>query len=157
MTMELASAAFAAGERIPVRFTGDGEDFSPALSWTGVPKGTKQLTLLCDDPDAPTPEPWVHWLIYMIPAETTGLPENVAKTDAPPKPAGSRQGKNSWGKLGYGGPAPPRGHGLHHYHFRLYALDVELTLTPGQTKKDLLKVMKGHILAEDEFIGTYER
>ena len=157
MTIKLETSAFANNETIPKRHTGDGEDISPALRWTGVPDEARELALICDDPDAPTPQPWVHWLIYKIPPQTDGLPENVAKTDRPPTPAGALQGRNSWGDLGYRGPAPPRGHGVHHYHFKLCALDAELDVPAAVEKPALLDAMKGHVLAQGELIGTYER
>ena len=157
MSLTIESTAFKNNERVPARFSGDGEDVSPQLSWSGAPDGTAELALIMDDPDAPTAEPWVHWVIYRIPADTTALPENVAKTETLSSPAGAMQGKNSWGKIGYGGPAPPRGHGVHHYHFKVYALDQALSVSPGLTKNQLLSAMKGHILAESELIGTYQR
>ncbi len=157
MKLTIESAAFQANEKIPKKYTGEGADVSPPLTWSGAPAGTRELALLCDDPDAPRPEPWVHWVLYGLPAGTTALPENIEKKEQPAQPAGARQGKNSWSKIGYGGPMPPPGHGLHHYHFRLYALDANLSLPPGITKEELLKRMHGHILAEGELIGTYER
>lgn len=110
-----------------------------------------------DDPDAPTPEPWVHWVIYKIPVDTSGLAASVAKTATLAAPAGALQGKNSFGNIGYGGPAPPRGHGVHHYHFKLYALDTAMNLSSSLSKTQLLSAMKGHILAEGELVGTYQR
>jgi len=157
MSLTIESTAFKNNERVPTRFSGDGEDVSPQLSWSGAPDGTAELALIMDDPDAPTAEPWVHWVIYKIPADTTALPENVAKTETLSDPTGTMQGKNSWGKIGYGGPAPPRGHGVHHYHFKVYALDQTLSVSPGLTKNQLLSAMKGHIVAESELIGTYQR
>jgi hypothetical protein len=157
MPMVIQSTAFAHNGKIPTRFTGDGEDVSPELRWSAVPASVKELALICDDPDAPTPEPWVHWLIYKIPATAAGLPENVAKSASPASPAGAVQGRNSWGKVGYGGPAPPRGHGVHHYHFKVYALDAPLSLAAGQERKQLLAAMKGHVVAEAELVGTYQR
>ncbi|MFH1748266.1 MAG: YbhB/YbcL family Raf kinase inhibitor-like protein [Planctomycetota bacterium] len=149
MKLVIQTTAFDAGKPIPRKYTGDGEDVSPPLTWTGVPAEAQELALICDDPDAPRPEPWVHWVIYKIPADTTGLPEGV--------PAGALQGPNSWPTTGYRGPAPPRGHGVHHYHFKLYALDSILDLPPGLTKDQLLQRMAGHIIAEGELVGTYER
>lgn len=157
VTMEIQTSAFANGEKIPTRFTGDGEDVSPVLTWSGVPDGVKELALICDDPDAPTPEPWVHWVIYKIPGGTTGLPERVLTTEGLTEPAGAAQGENSWGTIGYRGPAPPPGHGVHHYHFKLYALDTTLGVAGGLNKKQLLAAMEGHILAEAEVVGTYQR
>ncbi|MGD8450387.1 MAG: YbhB/YbcL family Raf kinase inhibitor-like protein [Phycisphaerae bacterium] len=157
MSITVTSSAFAAGETIPIRHTGDGQDVSPPLAWTGVPEQTKALALICDDPDAPRPEPWVHWVIYRLPPTLTGLPESVPGKSKLAEPAGALQGKNSWGTIGYRGPAPPPGHGIHHYHFRLYALDAALDLPEGLSKDDLLEKMKGRILAEGETIGTYQR
>lgn len=157
MNLTIESPAFVSDAVIPERFTGDGEDVSPQLSWSGVPGSAKELALIVDDPDAPVAEPWVHWVIYKIPASATGLPENVAKTATPAAPAGVLQGKNSWNNIGYGGPAPPRGHGVHHYHFKLYALDTALEVSSGLTKSQLLSAMEGHILAQGELVGTYQR
>jgi hypothetical protein len=157
MTLTLESPAFGNREKIPAKFTGDGADISPELRWTGLPERTREFALICDDPDAPTSEPWVHWLIYKLPHSLTGLPENVAKTPSVANPAGALQGANSWRKIGYGGPAPPHGHGIHHYHFKLYALHTPLGVTAGLDKKGLVGAMRGHILAEAELIGTYQR
>jgi len=156
-TLTVRSTAFPAGKAIPPKHTADGEDVSPALSWAGLPAETKELAMICDDPDAPRAQAWVHWVIYKIPADANALPEGVAQTDAPAAPAGAMQGKNDFGHVGYGGPAPPRGHGVHHYHFTLYALDAALDLQPGLTKKQLLAAMEGHVLAEGEVVGTYQR
>lgn len=153
----LTSTAFGQNETIPRKYTGDGDDISPPLAWSGVPDGTKQLALIVDDPAAPRPEPWVHWVLYSIPAELNKLPERITPSAHVSEPAGMLQGRNSWGKIGYGGPAPPKGHGLHHYHFKLRALDMPLNLDPGETKQALLEAMQGHILAEAELIGTYQR
>ena len=157
MDLMIQSPAFVGNTAIPRRFTGDGEDASPQLSWSGVPVDAKELALIMDDPDAPTAEPWVHWVIYKIPAEAKGLAESIAKTAALTDPAGALQGENSWGKIGYGGPAPPPGHGVHHYHFRLYALDTVLDVSSGLTKGHLLAAMEGHTIAQGELVGTYER
>ena len=157
MSLVIQSPAFGAHEIIPKRFAGDGGDVSPPLNFAGVPDSAKELALICDDPDAPTPQPWVHWVIYKIPTGVTGLPENVAKTKSPAAPAGALQGMNSWDRIGYGGPAPPPGHGVHHYHFKLYALDTQLDAAAGLDKEGLLAAMKGHVLTEAELVGTYQR
>lgn len=160
MSLTLTSDVFAGGDRIPVRHAGDGEDVSPPLSWTGVPESTRELALICDDPDAPTPQPWVHWVLYKLPADCRGLPEGVPSNSRLEEPAGALQGRNSWSSgrtIGYRGPAPPPRHGVHHYHFRLYALDEPLALNPGIDKRSLQAAMQGHILAEAELVGTYER
>ena len=150
MAITVTSPAFAAGERIPNKhaYRPEGQNISPPLRWSGVPAGARELALVCDDPDAPVDEPWVHWLLYRIPATAAGLDEGERKGAA---------GENSWEEAGYGGPFPPKGHGTHHYHFRLYALDAPLALKPGATKAQLLKAMKGHVLAEGELVGTYSR
>ncbi|MBV8487273.1 MAG: YbhB/YbcL family Raf kinase inhibitor-like protein, partial [Planctomycetaceae bacterium] len=119
--------------------------------------GTQELAIIVDDPDAPTPQPWVHWVLYKIPATESALPEGTHAKPAPGFPAGALQGKNSWGSIGYRGPEPPRGHGVHHYHFKIYALDGALNVTAGLDKPGLLRAMKGHILEEAELVGTYER
>lgn len=157
MSIKIESPAFRPNEPIPRRHTGDGEDVSPELSWSGVPVDAKELALICDDPDAPRPEPWVHWVIYKIPPNMPGLPEGVEATEDPPIPAHAIQGVNSWDEIGYRGPAPPPGHGVHHYHFKLYALNARLDVNPGLTKDELLAVMKGKIIAEGELVGMYQR
>jgi len=155
--IELLSDAFANGEAIPVRYTGDGEDISPPLVWSSLPEGTSELALIVDDPDAPLPRPWVHWLIYGIPATSDRLAEAIAPGQKMPFLGGAFQGRNSSGGFGYRGPSPPRGHGTHHYHFKLYALDCKLRIDPGADKPALLAAMKGHILSQGELVGTYER
>ncbi len=157
MAMTVQSAAFSNNEPIPVRHTGDGEDVSPPLSWSGAPDGTREFALICDDPDAPTAEPWVHWVICKIPAGTSSLPEKVPTTETPNNPSGALQGRNSWNTIGYRGPAPPKGHGVHHYHFKLYALGAALEVKAGLDKKGLLAAIEGHVLAEGELVGTYQR
>ena len=153
----IKSPSFDHGQPIPTRNTGDGADVSPMLRWAGVPDEAKELALICDDPDAPTPEPWVHWVLYKIPEGTAGLPEQIFKSAKLDIPVGAYQGTNSWDAIGYGGPAPPPGHGTHHYHFKLYALDTTLDVPEGIDKAALLKAMEGHVIAEGELIGTYER
>jgi Raf kinase inhibitor-like YbhB/YbcL family protein len=157
MSITVESPAFGPGEKIPTKHTGDGEDVSPALSWSGAPAKTKELALIMDDPDAPVAEPWVHWVLYKIPPGVSSLEEGVARSETLSEPSGAMQGKNSWDEIGYMGPAPPRGHGVHHYHFKVYALDAPLDVKPGLSKKALLSAMSGHILAEGERIGTYQR
>ena len=150
----LTSPGFRNNQPTPVKYTADGQDISPPLHWEGVPAGTKNFALICDDPDAPGGT-WIHWVLYGIPATSTQLPEGVAKSDS----VGTlKQGMNDFGKAGYGGPCPPKGgHGVHHYHFRLYALDAELKLAPRVTRQQLDAAMKGHTLAQTELVGTYQR
>lgn len=158
--MKIASEAFRDGDSIPRRYTGDGEDVSPPLAWEGVPAETKELALVCDDPDAPTPQPWVHWVLYEIPADVSRLPEGLPRRAVLASPIAALQGCNSWPKgatVGYRGPAPPPGHGTHHYRFRLYALDAPLTAPAGLDKAALLELIEGHVLAEAEMVGTYRR
>ncbi len=155
--IEVTSKAFADGAAIPRRYTDDGEDLSPPLKWSGGPENTKSWALICDDPDAPRAEPWVHWVIYNIPADVSGLEEGIPPVEKPDKPTGAVQGRNSWGTIGYRGPAPPRGSGPHHYHFRVYALDAELDLKPGLDKKALLRALNDHIVGQGELVGIYER
>jgi len=152
MSFELTSPAFAHGETIPCKYTCDGEDISPPLRWSDPPQGTQSLALIADDPDAPIGT-WVHWVLYNLPAETRGLPEAI-----PPDadlPDGSRHGRNSWRRLGYGGPCPPSG--THRYFFKLYALDTVLDLVASASKKQLLRTMERHILAQAELMGVYAR
>ena len=161
--IEITSTAFAHGQPIPKKYTADGGDLSPPLAWSGLPAGTKELALICDDPDAPDPDnprpdPWVHWVIYKIPATAQRLSEGIAREPDPKHPAGIVQGNNSWPageNVGYRGPSPPKG--THRYFFKIYALDSELALEPGLDKQSLLEVIEGHILAEGQLIGTYER
>jgi Raf kinase inhibitor-like YbhB/YbcL family protein len=157
MSMKITSTAFAAGAVIPTRYTGDGENISPPLQWSSLPAGTAELALICDDPDAPSAEPWVHWVIYKIPPSTAGLEENIPTSQRLTSPAGAVQGVSSDQAVGYHGPRPPRGHGVHHYRFHLYALDAALPLQSGLTKNQLLKAIGGHVLAEAELVGTYQR
>lgn len=156
MSLKLQSPAFAEGHPIPVRHTGDGEDLSPALGWV-APEGTAELALIVDDPDAPTAEPWVHWVAYNIPGDANGLSEGYHGGQTPQEPARIVQGVNSWGSVGYRGPSPPKGHGTHHYHFKAFALDEPLDLPPGLDKKALLEAISGHVLARGELVGTYRR
>lgn len=161
MSLELTSTAFRNGEAIPRKYTGEGDDVSPPLSWQGAPETTREFALICDDPDAPTAEPWVHWVIYGIAADVRSLPEGVpAGKPQLEMPLAARQGKNSWDTgvtVGYRGPMPPPGHGTHHYHFKLYALDRTLDVPASATKKELLSAIRGHTLAEAELVGLYER
>ena len=156
--MQITSSAFKEGQPIPIEFTDDGDDVSPPLTWTNVPAEAKELALIVDDPDAPRPEPWVHWVIYGIPASVTGLPQDVPHGPRVPTLPGV-QGSNSFDRssLGYRGPSPPPRHGMHHYRFTLYALDAPMNLQPGLTKDNLLNSLKGHILQQARLVGTYER
>ena len=159
MTIQITSSAFAEGQAIPKKYTGEGADVSPPLAWSGLPEKTQELALICDDPDAPAGT-WVHWVIYKIPATAKGLPEGVARTSRPKEPAGALQGKNSWSageNIGYRGPMPPPGHGVHHYYFKLYALSAPIEAEPGLDKKAVLAKIHDHVLAEGALMGTYQR
>ena len=148
MTFSLSSKAFAPGQSIPSKFSCIGRNISPDLAWTGVPVHTQSFALIVDDPDAPMGI-WVHWVVFNLPATTTGVPEATDFTD------GSMVGKNSSGHLSYDGPCPPSG--THRYFFKLYALDTMLTLSAGANKDQLLKAMDGHILAQGELMGTFSK
>lgn len=159
MKITVTSPAFKEGSPIPRKYTGEGEDVSPPLEWSSPPPETRQFALICDDPDAPRKDPWVHWVIYNIPADAKGLPEGVEPVGKPKQPAGCAQGKNSWPdgeNMGYRGPMPPPGK-PHRYYFKLYALDQPLDAPPGLTKEELLSKMAGHVLAEGQLMGTYQR
>lgn len=151
--LTLRSDAFEHEGAIPSKYTCDGENVSPPLSWENLPEGTKSFALIADDPDA-SRRVFNHWLIYNIPAETTALPEGVP-TDMV-LDNGARQGTNTGGRLGYSGPCPPSGN-AHRYYFCLYALDTMLDLDAGAEKSDLQRAMEGHILAQAEIMGRYQR
>jgi Raf kinase inhibitor-like YbhB/YbcL family protein len=157
MSLTIRSASFVQGQTVPRRHTGDGEDLSPALSWSGLPGSAKELALVVDDPDAPSALPWVHWVIYKISPTVQGLAEGVSPVKRPGSPPAAIQGKNSWGSIGYRGPAPPRGHGVHRYFFKLFALDAALDLAEGLDKAGLLEAIEGHVVALSELMGTYQR
>lgn len=152
MAIKITSTAFEEGGMIPKKYTCDGENVSPPLSWTSVPVGTKSFALIADDPDAPMGT-WVHWVLFNLPGDTNELLENI-----PPKETlenGAKQGTNDFRKIGYGGPCPPSG--THRYYFKLYALDTDIDLDSGITKEQLLKAMQGHIVAEGQLMGRYKR
>lgn len=156
MHFELRSSAFTDGAAIPARYTCDGSDLSPPLTWTGVPADARSLALIIDDPDAPDPQAptttWVHWLLYNLPPAAGGLPEAVAAADLPPS---TREGRNDWQRSGYGGPCPPIGR--HRYFHTLYALDCVLPDLGQPDKARLLAAMRGHVLAEAQLVGTHRR
>lgn len=153
MKIQITSTAFAEGQPIPPKFTCDSSDVSPVLAWSGAPASTKSFALITDDPDAPAGT-WVHWVVYDLPADTTSLQENVAKSQI--IFGNAKQGMNDFRRIGYGGPCPPPGK-PHRYFFKLYALDTMLDLKPGATKSDVLNAMEGHVLAQGQLMGTYQR
>jgi hypothetical protein len=156
MGFVLTCASFPHQGEIPIRHTCDGKDLSPALQWTGVPPGTRSLALVVDDPDAPDPKApkmtWVHWILYNLPPDSDGLAEGIPASELP---QGTREGLNDWRRTGYGGPCPPVGR--HRYFHRLYALDVVLPDLGRPTKPRLEQAMRGHLLAQAELMGTYQR
>ncbi len=157
MTLTLTSSAFDAGGPIPPIYTCDGRDISPPLAWSGVPEASRSLALICDDPDAPRGT-WTHWVLYDLPADVTQLQEGIPPHEQVvlrPGGAAAHQGRNDFGKVGYGGPCPPGG--THRYFFRLYALDDRPEMGSGATKEGLIGAMEGHVLAEGRLMGTYSR
>lgn len=156
MSLTLTSSAFAAGGDIPAMYTCDGNDISPPLSWSRIPPGTNSLALIVDDPDAPNPaapqRTWVHWVLYNLPHNCTGLSEGLRTADLP---RGAREGRNDWQRTGYGGPCPPIGR--HRYVHKLYALDAMLPDLEHPTKSALEQAMQGHVIARAELIGLYQR
>jgi len=152
MEIKITSTAFKEGELIPKKYTCDGENVSPPLEWRGIPITTKSLALICDDPDAPMGT-WVHWVVFNIPASINKLNEKIPSHKV--LEDGTAQGNNDFRKIGYGGPCPPSG--VHRYFLKIYALDKRVELSPGATKKELIKEMEGHILAEGKLMGKYGR
>jgi hypothetical protein len=150
----LSSPAFRNGEEIPRKYTCDGADASPPLNWSGIPSSSVSLLLIMDDPDAPMGT-FTHWILFNIPPGRPGLPEGVPKS--PSVEGIGVHGTNDFGRVGYGGPCPPRGHGVHRYFFRLYALDTSLSLRPGARRGDVLKAIQGHVVDTAEYMGRYSR
>jgi Raf kinase inhibitor-like YbhB/YbcL family protein len=147
MNLQVTGPAFSEGEAIPAKYTCDGSDLSPQLDWTSVPQGTQSLALIADDPDAPVGT-WVHWVLFDLPPDLVSLPEGASRIGT--------QGMNSFRKLTYGGPCPPKG-SPHRYYFKLYALDTLLNLEEGASKAEVEKAMQGHILAQGQLMGKYGR
>lgn len=156
MAFSITSTAFSDGESMAARYTCEGQDISPPLQWDGIPEGTRSLALIVDDPDAPDPNAprmtYVHWVLYNLPADVGGLPEGTTAGDLPD---GTLQGMNDWRRTGYGGPCPPIGR--HRYFHKLYALDVVLDDLGEPTKDELLAAMEGHVLAQTQIVGTYQK
>ena len=145
--LTVSSPAFEPHGAIPARHSGDGEDIAPALGWTGVPAGTRALAVVVHDPDAPLVDGFTHWVAYNVPGDAEGVPEGGE---------GVTHGVNSLGSEGYNGPAPPPGHGPHHYYFWVYALDQDLELEPGLDRRSLLERIEDHVIEQARTIGTYE-
>lgn len=156
MSLAITSTAFNDGDSIPKKYTCEGDDISPALNWSGVPENTRSLVLIIDDPDAPDPKAprmrWVHWVLYNIPADTSGLAEDISPEALP---AGTKRGINDWQRTAYGGPCPPVGR--HRYFHKLYALDTVLADLNRPTRTQLEAAMAGHIIASAELVGTYQK
>lgn len=156
MPLTISSPAFVDGGTIPTKYTCEGEDVSWPLEWSGIPDGTKSLVFIVDDPDAPDPaapqRTWVHWVLYNLPTDSTGLPEAVAADELPP---GTENGKNDWKRTGFGGPCPPIG--SHRYFNKLYALDTVLSGLDQPTKAEMEAAMKGHVLEQAQVVGTYQK
>lgn len=151
-------SAFAADQPIPLQYSADGDNASPALEWDAGPEGTKSYVVIVDDPDADKPKPFTHWLAYDIPGDVIKLREGMPGTPILQDPKGLKQGANSMGSTGYTGPKPPVGDPAHHYHFQVFALDVQtLGIDPGAMREDVLEAMKGHVLSKGEITGTFER
>lgn len=154
MAFHLSSPAFSAGTPMPRRYAREGDNLSPPLEWADPPRGTQSFALIVEDPDAPRGT-FRHWAVFDIPADRTALPEAVEGD-------GSRldlgHGRNDYGHDHYDGPEPPRGHGIHHYHFRLAALDIPaLTVAPGASVEEVMAAARPHVIGETELVGTYAR
>lgn len=144
--LKLSSPAFKHHEPIPERHASDGDDVAPALEWSGVPEGTRAFAIVVHDPDAPLVDGFTHWVAYGIPGDATSLPEGGGKVT---------DGENSMGQQGYNGPAPPAGHGSHHYYFWIYALDDDLDLPPGLDRRQLIDRIEDHVIEQARLVGTY--
>lgn len=155
MSFILKSSTIKPGQPIPIQHTGDGDNYSPELSWTGLPPGTRELALICEDPDAPGGKPFVHWTIYRIPATTVNLKERILDLKSLPGST-TRQGLNDFGTVGYRGPHPPPGPS-HRYYFKLYALSGTLDLEGGVPPHHVERAMHGIALGETYLMGTYQR
>lgn len=146
--LKVISPAFDFGQPIPKRHASDGENINPELTWSGVPDGTQEIAVVCHDPDAPLPDGYTHWVVYGIPPEVTRIPEQGGNEFT--------EGVTESGGTGYEGPAPPPGHGPHHYYFWVYCLDQRLDAQPGLSRQKLLDLMEGHIIEQNRTVGTYE-
>ncbi len=147
--ISISSPAFEHGGAIPAKYSAEGDNVSPELVFDNVPDGTRQLAVICHDPDAPLTDGFTHWVLYGIPADTKSIPEGGGDAFT--------EGPNDFGNQGYGGPAPPPGHNTHHYFFHVYALDTELDDGPGLTRQALLKKIDDHIIEQNRVVGTFAR
>ena len=153
MSLTVSSKSFQSGGEIPKKFTCEGDDVSPQISWSGAPQGTQAFALIADDPDAPAGT-WTHWVLYDVPASSTTLNEGTSKSEQ--LPDGSKQGRNDFHKVGYNGPCPPPGK-PHRYFFKVYALDRKLDVKAGAARSDVERAMSGHVQAQGEYMGIYRR
>ncbi|MGQ9546821.1 MAG: YbhB/YbcL family Raf kinase inhibitor-like protein [Dehalococcoidia bacterium] len=154
LTLALSSPVFQGGETIPTKYTCQGEDISPPLTWAGPPPETRSFALIMDDPDAPGGRAFTHWVLFNLPADTRELPEAIPRQNELEN--GAVQGRNDFGAIGYGGPCPPAGP-AHHYRFTIFALDRRLDLAAGASRNELVDAVTGHILAQGHLIGMYQR
>ena len=155
----VTSATLKADETMPRDYTPDGRNLSPPIAWSNLPAGTREIAVICEDPDAGNPPPFVHWVIYRIPPTAKGLPEGLPIDPAvamPAEIAGAIQGISGFRRAIYRGPAPPPGK-PHHYHFVVYALDASLDLKPGLNRAELLTAIQGHVIGKGELVAIYER
>jgi Raf kinase inhibitor-like YbhB/YbcL family protein len=151
--LDVTTTSFVPDGPIPSRHDGR-HNVSPALAWSGVPDRTEEVVLLVEDPDAPLPQAFVHWSVYGIPPRVTALPEGIGSKSSLPE--GAHEGANSTGNTGFFGPKPPKGHGVHHYHFQVFAVDAPLHLAAGADRNAVVEAMRGHVLAQGAVVGTYE-
>lgn len=156
-SFSVKSPAFQEGHPIPIRYTGEGQDVSPPLQWSRVPPDTREFAVFCEDPDAPSQTPWVHWIAYNISPSVTMLPEGLPPREKIEVPVRLEQGRNSFAKIGYNGPMPPVGHGVHRYIFKVYALNTELAIAPGAERDEFLKAIQNHVLEVGQIVGIFER
>lgn len=152
--LTVSSSNFTDGQRLPIDFTCDGKDHSPQLSWGGIPNGVKSFSIICDDPDAPS-KTWVHWVVFNIPSRVNAFPEGISASSL--AAMGALLGNNDFNRLEWGGACPPKGHGVHHYFFTVYALDTLLDVPEGSSRDQIDKAMEGHIVAQGKLMGTYSR
>lgn len=155
-TIAIHSQAFKEGQKIPRKYSAEGQNLSPPLKWSNPPAATRQQVLIVDDPDAPRGI-FTHWVAYNLPPDLTSLPEGVPIVSLPDELKGGMQGRNSADKIGYMGPLPPPGHGIHHYRFHVYALDQAMNFKAGLTREDVLAQIEGHVIGEGQLVGLYER
>jgi Raf kinase inhibitor-like YbhB/YbcL family protein len=155
--LDVTSTAFSDGESIPAKHSAYKQDISPPLAWTGVPRDAKTIVILVEDPDATTPKPFVHWVLYNLPADQSSLPAAVPAQARLTEFGKPEQGRNTYGSIGYYGPKPPKGDSPHHYHFQVFALDARLDLLPGRSRDEIVNAMKPHLLAAGRIIGTFAK